>query len=236
MPRNSNRKNKNSGAIVLPHTRAGASPQRPIGMKMGWPVQKMVRMVYADNLTQSGSSGSNNLQQFRLNSCYDPDLTNAGHQPSAFDQWSLFYNHYCVVKASWEIQITTNGSGHITAGVWVSDTNTVTYTPTAIMEAGGDLRLLNVYSTLEDITFTGSVDVGKYYRRSTKDLPLDSELRALTNANPTEIVYLNVNTQSPSAAAHTTYLRTRLVLDVVFMEPKDLSPSLGVARDHGFLT
>lgn len=45
---------------------------------------KYVQTLQPINIT----AGAPTVRQYRLNSCYDPDFTGAGHQPYGFDQWS----------------------------------------------------------------------------------------------------------------------------------------------------
>lgn len=45
----------------------------------------------------SASSSANPLYCWRGNSCYDPDLTGAGHQPYLWDQWTNFFQWYLVL-------------------------------------------------------------------------------------------------------------------------------------------
>jgi len=45
------------------------------------------------------------VQVYRGNSCFDPDLTGAGHQPLGFDQWSAFYNKYRVTGSKIVVKV-----------------------------------------------------------------------------------------------------------------------------------
>jgi hypothetical protein len=44
-------------------------------------------------------------QVFRLSSLYDPDFTNAGHQPYGFDQMAALYRKYLVRSVEFEITV-----------------------------------------------------------------------------------------------------------------------------------
>lgn len=57
-----------------------------------------MKHVYVDNykLDNTGGTTVAATQQFRLNSLYDPDFTNTGHQPYYYDQIAALYAEYCV--------------------------------------------------------------------------------------------------------------------------------------------
>ncbi len=55
-------------------------------------------------LTPNATLGSLYSYQFRGNSVYDPDYTGSGAQPTGFDQWSAFYNEYCVLSSRVDLE------------------------------------------------------------------------------------------------------------------------------------
>lgn len=64
------------------------------------------------------------LQQFRGNSCFDPDFTGTGHQPRFFDQYAAFYGRYMVYSST--IKTTVQSlldSDSILLGVWPATVN-----------------------------------------------------------------------------------------------------------------
>lgn len=62
------------------------------------PDQLWVKLKYVDQFSPNGLLNVD-TNTYALNSCFDPDVTGAGHQPLGFDQWSGFYSNY-EVKAS----------------------------------------------------------------------------------------------------------------------------------------
>lgn len=71
---------------------------RQPGSLQGLPQRVYVKLPYFDTGTIASAATISFLaQQFRLRSCFDPDLTGVGHQPRGFDQWvAAGYTHYRV--------------------------------------------------------------------------------------------------------------------------------------------
>lgn len=66
------------------------------------------------NKGYSAGLGSQTINQFKVNSIYDFDLTGAGHQPLGRDTWASIYNYYRVLET------------HITTTVTLLDYTTAT--------------------------------------------------------------------------------------------------------------
>lgn len=86
------------------------------------PDKVRVRLPFSTtiNFTNIADSYAENI--FRMNSCYDPDLTGIGNQPRGFDQWSGFYNRYRVVCSTINVKAMPqfeSGSGGNTASARV---------------------------------------------------------------------------------------------------------------------
>jgi hypothetical protein len=81
------------------------------------------------------------------------------------------------------------------------------------------------YSSTNSHIFKGKVNIAKFFNRSS--IATDSELRALTTANPTETCYLNLfASNADPVQGQAFYFAVKLAYRVRFMEPKDLAPSL----------
>lgn len=77
------------------------SLMRRIEMPTPFRSEFITQLRYADifQLTGDATPGIIGTEQtFRLNSLFDPDLTNSGHQPMGFDQIKPFYNSYQVMS------------------------------------------------------------------------------------------------------------------------------------------
>jgi hypothetical protein len=73
-----------------------------------------VRLSYADNYRMDVNYGSVGRQIFRMNSIYDPDYTNTGHQPMFRDMWASQYDYYAVLHCDYEIHLFNGGVDTLT--------------------------------------------------------------------------------------------------------------------------
>jgi hypothetical protein len=198
------------------------------GDRVGFPANKTVELVYVSSWELESALGAQAKWQFRLNSVYDPDYTNAGGQPRGFDQWALFYNHYVVEACTYEV---TAGPRSTTQNMYyqtyISDDGTVPSTKGDIAELGGVTAF--VVPGQPAHIFKGKIETAKFFNR--KDIAADNELRALVTTNPIEEVYLSVIVYTADLTATVTSdIFATLKYRVRFMEPKDLGPSLSLGK------
>jgi hypothetical protein len=95
--------------------------------------------VYADTYVFTHTSGVQRDQQWRVTSLYDPDYTNAGHQPLYYDQYISFYHQYIVESVDVEIDcVQVNQASPLHFALWV-DASAAT-TPVASPSAPAVVR------------------------------------------------------------------------------------------------
>lgn len=82
----------------------------------------MVKLPYSDVYTFSGSYNPS-AQVWRTNSLFDPDLTNVGHQPLGFDQYSAFYQKYIVHGCEIRLDIRNDTAVSVKGVLCFSDTD-----------------------------------------------------------------------------------------------------------------
>jgi hypothetical protein len=198
-------------------------PRTVTGTRLGFPAQKHVSMAYVSRHRLTTSTGSVSVQQFRLNSLFDPDFTSGGHQPMGFDQWAAFYNHYVVMKCSYEIEfvdISNSVATQSTVAFHVSDDTVIPTDLETLTELGSQTALASIYGPT---VICGSVDVAAFFRRPKNTLTLDSDLRSVVSASPSDIVIGSLVSQTNSQASSGSLdVIVKLVFTSVFMEPKDL--------------
>jgi len=194
-----------------------------------FPQKKRVSLVYVENLSNTPSiTGAANGTTFRLNGPYDPNLTGAGHQPMAWDQWTPFYNKYTVLSAKIHVQAASI-DGQIKAGyvgvVPYSQLLTSSTDVPTLMEEGDA-----VYSIIPGdssaVSISRSVDIGKYFAITN---PLeDDTLQAPTTSLPSRSLQAYVWTavaQGTATAGGLITITVRITYDVMFTEPKELASS-----------
>ncbi len=109
-----NRRNNHKNRINLSGWSINSSPDNsgPVSYSdprvIGFPDFYRVRLTYVDLITIA--PGSNvGTYVFRGNSCFDPDFTGIGHQPTYYDQLALIYSRYRVFSSAISASV-VNGS------------------------------------------------------------------------------------------------------------------------------
>lgn len=107
---------------------------------IGLPPKQIVKHKYVEGGTLSCTSGVVAKQVFLMNSMYDPNQTGSGHQPILFDNMSLLYNHFTVLRAYMRVTFTP-GQGQTVpmyVGIFPDDDGTVSITdPNTLLEQPG---------------------------------------------------------------------------------------------------
>lgn len=69
------------------------------------PDSAWVKFRYNDTFDNTIAANSDEVYTWRMNSLYDPDFTSTGGQPLGYDQWSVFFQRYCVFACKVSITI-----------------------------------------------------------------------------------------------------------------------------------
>lgn len=199
----------------------------PLGM-IGMPDRLRVVLTYSQSNQYSGAPAPS-AQVFRANSCFDPDFSGVGHQPSFFDKIAAVYGRYYVVGFALEVHITQQAAA-TQATEWVvcySDqnisANTVEELTEAKYQASGMLGLP-----------TGAGTVVKYYMpemniQKIMGQPVtepDDNMYAGVGADPADIVWVIVKVATVDSTANAS-VRIRCILyqDVIFKDVLSQSSS-----------
>lgn len=185
--------------------------------------KRIYTLRYCENLAQNADAAVA-VTQFRANSCFDPNLTGAGHQPRGFDQLMALYESYVVLSSFISVKAEKPHSAEPMA------------VNIAITEAGisNDASLEDMMENNPRTTRTGmaspngspplfvraAVNVAKYLNRS-GGIADDLDLQGTASTNPSKQITFNVNTVRAGAVnGGTVDLIITIVYRVMFLTPK----------------
>ncbi len=215
---------------------------RPIRRKKpvlsGFPMKKMVRLRYCQEVQLNAGAIGFAQQLFRCNSCFDPDFTGIGHQPKGYDEWASIYDHYTVMSSTIEaVRVSTSNSNvpNAVAGILL-DTST-----TGVTSYSGLTDLLESKLVGKGWNLTGQASAISGASTRRKELrksfnskrffgiknPQDgSSYSASISANPAQDAYFvlwnySIDSNDPGEQA---YIVT-IDYTVEFRDPKSLSGS-----------
>lgn len=85
----------------------------------GFPTKWIAKLKYSQHFTLNPGAGLGAVQVFRANSCFDPDVTGIGHQPSNFDRFMLNYDRFTVLGSKCLFHEVQNVNASIEPGTMV---------------------------------------------------------------------------------------------------------------------
>jgi len=199
----------------------------PLGM-IGMPDRFRVILPYSELNAYSGSALPS-AQVFRMNSCFDPDFSGVGHQPSYFDKIAAIYGRYYVVGFALEVHITQQAAA-TQATEWVvcySDQNISANTVEELTEAK--------YSVSGMLGLpTGGGSTAKVYLPEMNLQKLmgqpvtepDDNMYAGVGSDPSDVAWGIIKLQTVDATANVS-ARVRAILyqDVIFKDVLSQSSS-----------
>jgi len=205
------------------HRKRRLANRVPIGSSPIAP-KHLVRMKYTDVLDWNVTTLATDIQQFNLNSLFDPDVTGTGHQPYGFDQLAALYAHYRVFKCSWHIQFApSNERLHITVIPINGNAS-----PTSISSAGEQPRGVTKAMSFDGgmpCNFNGSIWLPRLTGATSVQYKTDDRYSAANNASPTEVMRLSILVYNPSGSTVDTSMSITLIYHAEFYDPLTLGPS-----------
>jgi len=145
----------------------------------------IVKLKYADELTTTIATLVTTTQQWRMNSIFDPDYTNVGHQPYGRDTLALLYTRYRVFRFGWDIKYCGTSAAAI-AVVVPQNGNTA---PSSIT-AAGEMPLAQTgvlpFQGGSTLHFRGSVYLPMITGTPPVEYKSDDRYSAAMTTNPTE--------------------------------------------------
>lgn len=138
---------------------------------------------------------------FRGNSCFDPNYTGTGHQPLYYDQYSAIYNKYRVLGSSIRVDVVNHSIDSAAHFAVFPSTDTQTFTSMSQVMEQGRAKSPKIIP----LSQFGPMPIIKSYCSSRKALGLtkvqmgDDTVAALIGANPSQVWYWNIVTESTTS-------------------------------------
>lgn len=204
----------------------------------GYPDKLVTKLRYVDNLSLSGAGSTVGSNVFRMNSCFDPDLSGVGHQPMYFDQLcgpvgTAPYSRYRVISSVMTVTYTAgavsvpgttafgpfliglaaqNASGlYGTSGAALCEASNAQWTYLGDKMGGNNIKKLKT-------TYVPSRDLGMNDG--------DDTLGALYNANPTEVFHaIPWKIDVGSTGGGGVYALIEIIYNVEFFDRNEVAQS-----------
>lgn len=111
----------------------------------GFPNSIITKMRYCDSFNFTSTSGIPARNVFAANGIFDPDITNAGHQPMYRDTFAGIYDQYVVIGSKircWFSPVTTSTTASIptVVGIVGDDDATSSTNPSVLMEQNNSVH------------------------------------------------------------------------------------------------
>lgn len=203
----------------------------------GYPDKLVTSLRYVDNIALTAALGNIGSNVYRMNSCFDPDLSGVGHQPMFFDQLcgpigSAPYSRYRVISsritvtfmALTQSQPGTTLFGPFMVGLAAQNSSGLYGTTvSSLCEASNTVW-----------THMGTKDGGNNLKKLTatyvpsRDLGMndgDDTLGALYNANPTEVFHAIPWKSDLGAAGASVNAQVEIVYRVEFFDRNEVAQS-----------
>lgn len=186
----------------------------------GFPPRLRTKLRYASasSLSITSTTGSVGKLFMSCNSIYDPDRTNAGHQPLYHDTFATVYNHYAVVDSTITVKyVNANADKLFNIGLNLEDNAAGTSTlDTAIEQSGGTAEVLGIVQSSRSV-----LNLTKTFS-AVKHLGIDpfssEEYKTPIGADPTEEYFFMIWCAETVAATGSVYLQVIVEYDVIFSE------------------
>lgn len=164
---------------------------------------------------------------FSANGLYDPDITNAGHQPMGFDELMTMYDHAVVIASKIRVTFTNRDTTYAQiCGIDVRDGTSAELDSRVIVESGtcNYMTLGRSGSSRDTATITYTLNPNKFLSRSN---PLsDPNLKNTSASNPSEQCYFHVFAGPlESVDAGIVDINVLIEYNAIWFEPKPLQLS-----------
>lgn len=193
---------------------------------IGFPEKLRTTVRYFSIVDLGAATFTTTKNYFSANGLYDPDITNAGHQPIGFDQLMTIYNHYVVLGSKIRVQFfgreDTNSSMSGVVGIYADDSSSNSLNHEGLVENADKNKWAAYTSQSNKISLSDTYKSSVIY----SEAPLaDQSQRGTAAANPTEVHSWCVWNANQASTTESVYAAVEIEYDAVFFERTDLATS-----------
>lgn len=196
---------------------------------LGFPARLRTKLRYVETPSITNTAGVINSYVFAANGLFDPNITQAGHQPMYFDQYMTVYDHYKVLGSKISVRPTVNGTSLVNpvfCTIIQNDDYSIAGASSfpQVIEWG----LLDAYRIIGGAYVQGHKAMTCKYsaKRVYKDKYQSDSLIGDVSSNPTETTGFII-VQQPMDAASTVTIQYEVIIDYIvdFFELRDVAQS-----------
>ncbi len=205
----------------LDPTRNFLSIQKPL---LGF-IQPRVEstLVYGTTIPLSPTTNTGTFNQFRLNSIFDPDASNTGHQPYGHDTLAALYNKYKVLRMKYQVEFTpSNDQLHVgvipTNGALAANPTILAAFELVVESPHSKVKTLS-YSGGLPARFSGTVFLNQLLGQTPEQYYADDLGAAAFGSSPSELMYFYIFAYNPSTVTVTTNVLVKLWYEIVVWDP-----------------
>lgn len=200
-----------------------------------FPTRLKRTLLYSDAYTIASTTGSIGLQQWRVNSAFDFDLSGTGHQPRGFDQLcsaSGPYTKYRITAVRVALEFIGDNSGLMVVAAGFSDTATIPSVAgggTGMIACNAELPgwrsvIAPTYGGLNTV-MRFSANIADIENKPRASVIAEDNFAALYNANPADLAYFTVQAQVWGSGTQNLDLIAHFEVDTEFEDPLLLAAS-----------
>jgi len=198
------------------------------------PYRKFAKLRYVIHENLAGPTvGAINVKQYRANSLYDPEYAVGGHQPMGFDQLMAQYNHYTVLKSTFQVEALN--SIYYNNVVAIATLSAEAGAVAATFASGGANALREMPIIAKDLVMqighyqegarstTLYFNTSKFFGKSQSSIIGDARFQGEANTDPPEDAIFSIALYSPTGVAEQDHnFPFKICIDfwAVFTEPK----------------
>jgi len=191
-----------------------------IGYQTPFPNRMTVQEFYSDQFNFVSTSGVFTVNEFRMNSTFDPDLSGTGHQPYGRDKLVAVYGKYRVTHFRAEATVAcTTASGTTVCAIAPSAASGAFSSCQAMAESPyGQLALTNFYGSAVTLK-SPWISLAAFQGQSEPEFIGDDSNESVTTTNPTATPIWSIGAQNTAAQTTNSNVVVKLWYRVVYFFP-----------------